>query len=120
MPSASPIHHVATTPQAIASSVGSSVGTLKIGGCPIVKYSMHTRAVIWSCKMPYVMADNTERTTMARDCRSVVKSDCADAEVAMRGSWFSRQVALARCHVGRIRRRFVVWSPLYRGTTPGR
>lgn len=57
IPKPAPTHHVAKIPQPSASSVGDSVG--KIRGWPIVKYSTQTLAVIWSCRMPYMIAAAT-------------------------------------------------------------
>ena len=49
-PNASPMDHVAATPQHNPSSVGDRVG--KSGGCATLKYSVQTRTVTWSCATP--------------------------------------------------------------------
>lgn len=55
-PSGSPTHQVATKPHASASSVGDVVRIN--AGCPMVKYSRHTRTVYWSCMTPHPIAAN--------------------------------------------------------------
>jgi hypothetical protein len=62
MPSSKPTHQVASTPQASACGVGSSLA--KRRGWPIVKYSIEMRAVIRSWTMPYATAAPMESATM--------------------------------------------------------
>jgi len=64
MPRSRPTHHVAKTPQPSAKSVGEAVS--KTAGCPMVKYSVQTRAVTWSCIMPYITDDTMHSSTILR------------------------------------------------------